>query len=91
MTQLIRCSFEVKWWRVTTSISDMSGPFDEDTRIVFPADRFAVSGAGTGFPVSESFAQFDVFSGEDHARSGVLYADQIRAIEQMPKVTLLRA
>ena len=43
------------------------------------------------FPVSESFAQFDVFSGEDHARSGVLYADQIRAIEQMPKVTLLRA
>lgn len=44
----------------------------------------------TRFPVSEEFPTFDAFNGEDHAQSGVLYADQIKLIEQMPKVTLLR-
>ena len=43
------------------------------------------------FPASEEFPPFDLFSGEDHAQSGVLYADQIKVLEQMPKVTLLRA
>lgn len=42
------------------------------------------------FPASDDFPPFDLFTGEDHARSGVIYADQIKLIEQMPKVSLLR-
>ena len=51
----------------------------------------AARNAKSRFPISEEFPKFDVFTGKDHAISGVQYADQLKEIGQMANVTLLRA
>ncbi len=47
--------------------------------------------ARSRFPISDQYPKFDVFTGKDHATSGLQYADQLTEIAEMPAVTLLRA